>query len=90
VTASDAVQIGAGTNSIASSLQFKDYQLIDAQGKIPNERLSIDAELLSTSVNPVQNKVILSIINEKADTRAINIALDKKRELTDMGVRGIP
>lgn len=36
------VQIAEGTNNVAGSLQFRSYQLVDPNGKIPNERLSID------------------------------------------------
>ena len=61
--ASNAVQIGIGVNSEASSLQFIDYQLVNAQGKIPVDRLNIDVELLSTSINPVQNKAIAKSIS---------------------------
>lgn len=34
-----AVQLGNGTNSVSDSLQFKGYQLLDANGKIPSARL---------------------------------------------------
>lgn len=39
-TAKDSVQLGAGTNSTANSLQFKDYQVIDTNGKMPDDRLN--------------------------------------------------
>lgn len=35
-----AIQLGHGINSTEGSLQFKNYQLLDADGKIPNERLA--------------------------------------------------
>nr|DAE27596.1 MAG TPA: hypothetical protein [virus sp. cti5L29] len=38
----NTVQIAGGTNNVAGSLQFRSYQLVDPNGKIPNERLSID------------------------------------------------
>lgn len=34
-----AVQLGTGTNSNRNTLQFRDYQVVDANGKIPIERL---------------------------------------------------
>ena len=34
-----AVQIGDGTNSTANTLQFRSYQLLDANGNIPSQRL---------------------------------------------------
>lgn len=37
----DTVQIAEGTNNIAGSLQFRSYQLVDPNGKIPNERLNL-------------------------------------------------
>ena len=41
-TAENAVQLGNGTNSTANTLQFKSYPLLDANGKIPAERLPDD------------------------------------------------
>ena len=38
-TASGAVQLGEGTNSTQDTLQFKDYQVVGANGNIPKERL---------------------------------------------------
>ena len=35
-----AVQLGTGTNSTSNTLQFRDYQLVDADGKIPDDRIS--------------------------------------------------
>ena len=35
----DAIQLGAGTNSTPKTLQVYDYQLMDAEGHIPKERL---------------------------------------------------
>ena len=35
----DAIQLGSGTNSTAKTLQVYDYQLMDANGNIPKERL---------------------------------------------------
>lgn len=40
-----AVQIGEGTNSNQDTLQFKDYQLVDNEGHIPNERIVTDTTL---------------------------------------------
>lgn len=36
----DAIQLGTGTNSTAKTLQVYDYQLLDADGNIPAERLA--------------------------------------------------
>ena len=35
----DAIQLGSGTNSTAKTLQVYEYQLMDADGNIPSERL---------------------------------------------------
>lgn len=64
----DAVQIGTGTNITPNTVQFYDYQILDANGKIPSERLSeailnVDSELSETSENPAQNKVIKAEID---------------------------
>ena len=37
----DAIQLGTGTNSTAKTLQVYEYQLMDANGNIPKERLDI-------------------------------------------------
>lgn len=39
--ANDAVQLGFGTNANEGTLQFRDYQLVDASGKIPTDRLPL-------------------------------------------------
>ena len=39
VEADNAIQLGQGINTTEGSLQFRDYQLLDASGKIPAERL---------------------------------------------------
>ena len=38
-TASGAVQLGEGTNATQDTLQFKNYQVVGANGNIPKERL---------------------------------------------------
>lgn len=35
-----AVQLGVGTNATKNTLQFKDYQVVDASGNVPLERLT--------------------------------------------------
>lgn len=39
VTGLRAFQLGSGKNTNDDTLQFRDYQIIDAQGKMPSERL---------------------------------------------------
>ena len=40
-TATSAAQIGAGTNSTANTFQVFNYQLLDANGKVPSARLGV-------------------------------------------------
>ena len=39
-TASGSIQLGTGTNNTASTFQVGSYQLLDANGKVPNGRLN--------------------------------------------------
>ena len=63
--AENSVQIHSGTNSVKNTLQFRDYQLVDAQGKIPAERLTAASilmkikELNATELNEL--KTLLGI-----------------------------
>jgi hypothetical protein len=45
-SADNSVQIHSGTNSVKNTLQFRDYQLVDAQGKIPAEWLTAASILM--------------------------------------------
>jgi hypothetical protein len=45
-----AVQLGSGTNSVDDSFQVKSYQILDANGKIPADRMARVVELTTTSV----------------------------------------
>lgn len=40
----DAIQLGTGTNPNAKTLQIYDYQLMDADGHIPNDRMPTKAD----------------------------------------------
>ncbi len=42
------IQLGTGTNTTSKTLQVFDYQLLDADGKIPNERLNITFDTATT------------------------------------------
>lgn len=54
--ANKAIQLGEGDNAIANTLQVFDYQLLNASGKIPDERLSNKVVLLDASGKiPVDN-----------------------------------
>ena len=45
--ASGSVQIGTGVNTVANSLAFRDWQLVEGDGQIPSERLVRAAEEFS-------------------------------------------
>jgi hypothetical protein len=48
VSAKGSIQIGRGINSTTNTLQVFNYQLLDADGKIPNERLNITFDTATT------------------------------------------
>lgn len=57
-TANGAVQLGQGKNNNANTLQFRDYQIVDANGNIPASRLSANSPV--RSVNGKTGAVTLS------------------------------
>lgn len=71
----NAVQLGAGTNTTPNTLQFLNLTVVDADGQIPNDRLTriidlinnstvhVDSALDNVSGNPVANSVITNEIN---------------------------
>ena len=51
----NAIQIGTGVNETANTVQFNSYQILDANGQIPNERLAAlvaRIEALEAQVTP--------------------------------------
>ena len=58
----NAVQLGSGTNNELNTLQFLTYKLLDASGKIPNERISLNVSdipnLINLYVSAVENQTI--------------------------------
>lgn len=44
-TAQDAIQLGTGTNNAEKTLQVYSYQLMDADGHIPNDRMPTKADV---------------------------------------------
>lgn len=56
-----AVQLGNGTNENGFTLQFRQYQLVNAEGKIPSARLYEVVSTLpeSTTENPIPNGTIV-------------------------------
>lgn len=65
-SAIDAVQLGSGTNSEAGSLQVYSYKLMDADGKIPAERMSDTVGTL-TDLATNEKTNLVGAINELAD-----------------------
>lgn len=67
--AGGAVQIGLGTNTKANTLQFKDYTLLESNGKIPIERINIGTTSDTVAAgNTLSNAVNLA--NAYTDTKA--------------------
>lgn len=62
------VQLGSGTNTNNGSLQFRNYTVVENDGKIPNERLNIDTELSNESTNAVANNTVNTALSSKQDT----------------------
>lgn len=50
-SATNAIQLGAGTNNNANTFQVRRYQLLDSSGKIPNARLTISTTMSSSSTD---------------------------------------
>ena len=59
-------QLGQGTNNTENTLQFKSYQLLDANGKIPSERLNITTDGLASET--YVNTQISNLIDSAPDT----------------------
>lgn len=76
-TAIDAIQLGTGTNNNYKTLKVYNYQLMDASGNIPLDRLSnapkteVVDNLTSTDIDKAlsanQGSVLKSLVDKKAD-----------------------
>jgi len=49
-TGDNAVQLGTGSNEIANTLKFLDYQIVDQHGKIPTQRITERFEEATISI----------------------------------------
>lgn len=56
--ASMSVQIGAGVNNNANTLQFQNWQIIDANGQIPAERLTNVLGDINTILDNINGEVV--------------------------------
>lgn len=61
-TAIDAIQIGTGTNSDERTLQIYDYKLLDANGKIPIDRLD-SMVVTDTYIGNATENALSQVIN---------------------------
>lgn len=78
-SASGAVQLGTGTNNVADTLQFETYQVIDANGKIPLARLTIDNVVTDGSNNPVSSDAVdtaIRTVTDIAEGKTSNYTID--------------
>ena len=86
-TEDGAVQLGSGTNDKANTLQFRGYQIVDANGNIPAERLSANSPVRSVNgktgaVTLVKSDVGLGNVDNTSDlnkpvSNAVKAELDK-------------
>ena len=68
-TADDAIQFGYGKNSIAKTVQFWDYQLLDGNtGKIPTERLNLGTK-------KYLHRITLNLSNQVSGTAPTKMAV---------------
>lgn len=71
-SAIDAIQLGSGTNSEAGSLQVYSYKLMDADGKIPAERMSNTVGTLTDLATNTKTNLV-GAINELADYDVVTV-----------------
>lgn len=69
-SASGSVQLGDGTNTEANTLKFHSYQLLESNGKIPNDRFPFDTNPTSESNNLLSSGSIYSMLNISSPTNA--------------------
>lgn len=62
-SANGAVQLGQGTNNNANTLQFKNFQILDSTGKIPNDRLNVDNSPTENSSNPISSDALFGSLH---------------------------
>lgn len=68
---SSAIQLGTGTNENEGTLQVYDYQLLDAEGKIPRERLPISIASDSYEGAGKSGNTNPTIIDIEPNTKAV-------------------
>lgn len=68
----NSIQIGQGSNANDNTVQFFTYPMLDENGKIPEERLTVDGEL-KDSQNPVSNS---AVYNEFSKIKTLELIAD--------------
>lgn len=68
----NSIQIGQGSNANDNTVQFFTYPMLDENGKIPAERLTVDGEL-KDSQNPVANS---AVFNEFSKIKTLELLTD--------------
>lgn len=68
----NSIQIGSGSNANDNTVQFFTYPMLDENGKIPVERLTVDGEL-KDSQNPVSNS---AVFNEFSKVKNLELIAD--------------
>ena len=63
----DAIQLGTGTNPNEKTLQIYDYQLMDADGHIPNDRMPTKAD--KTTITTVTEITSVPVLADNAELR---------------------
>lgn len=74
----DAIQLGTGTNNNEKTLQIYDYQLMDADGDIPTERLN-NVRSIRPDVKNTIDTIAVNTIYDLGIQTALNITLPSGR-----------
>lgn len=80
----DAIQLGTGTNTASKTLQVYNYQLMDASGKIPAERLP-GATINVIDPTFVQNSSGDWVETTDLDNLSNGVTMVNYRDYTDLG-----
>lgn len=75
-TGIDAIQLGTGINSTPKTLQVYDYQLMDAEGNIPIERMAKEVEARETKDAELQSAINKEISDRKLADSNLYSAVD--------------
>ena len=79
-TAIDAIQLGTGTNSTEKTLQVYSYQLMDANGQIPTERMKkIKDDIAKINLN------IIHIVNQLNISGVFDEEIEIEDDFEDLG-----